>query len=177
MKVLAILVLTLSFLFGGESMSIYDFKVKDIDGHELTLERYKGKVMLIVNVASKCGFTGQYAGLEELDKKYKVQGLSILGFPCNQFLGQEPGTEEEIKNFCSSSFGVTFDMFSKIDVNGANTDPLYKYLKSEAGGALGVDAIKWNFTKFLVDRNGKVIRRYAPSTTPAEIEKDIKDLL
>jgi glutathione peroxidase len=177
MKLFTILILAWSFLFGGSSMSLYDFKVKDIDGHEFTLERYKGRVMLIVNVASQCGYTAQYAGLEELDKKYKAEGLSILGFPCNQFLSQEPGTEEEIKNFCSSNFGVTFDMFSKIDVNGKNTHPLYKYLKQKAGGALGIDAIKWNFTKFLVDRNGKVLRRYAPSTTLQEIDKDIKALL
>lgn len=163
-------------LFGGTAMQIYDIKVKDIDGNVVKLERYRGKVMLIVNVASKCGFTGQYAGLEALHKKCASKGLSILGFPCNQFLSQEPGTEEEIKNFCASNFGVEFDMFSKIDVNGENTHPLYRYLKSHAGGFI-TDTIKWNFTKFLVDREGRVVKRYAPSTKPSEIESDIQKLL
>lgn len=158
-------------------MNIYDFKVKTIDGQEITLEKYKDKVMLIVNVASKCGFTPQYEGLEALHVKYGEKGLAVLGFPCNQFLGQEPKDEEEIKNFCTLSFGVKFDMFSKIDVNGENTHPLYEYLKGKAGGVLGTEAIKWNFTKFLVDKNGKVVKRYAPSTTPQEIDEDIKKLL
>ena len=176
MKKLFIVLLLLTQLFGGEIMSIYDIHVKDIDGQEVKLDRYKGKVMLVVNVASKCGYTGQYAGLQELHKKYASQGLSILGFPCNQFLSQEPGTEEDIKNFCMSSFGVEFDMFSKIDVNGENTHPLYSLLKESGGGFL-TDTIKWNFTKFLLDREGRVIKRYSPSTTPKEIEKDIEKLL
>jgi glutathione peroxidase len=158
-------------------MNIYDIEVKDIDAHALKLEKYKGRVMLIVNVASNCGYTGQYEGLQKLHEKYSDKGLSVLGFPCNQFLSQEPGTEEEIKNFCMSKFGVGFDMFSKIDVNGDNTHPLYVFLKSKASGFLGSEGIKWNFTKFLVDREGKVIQRYAPSTTPAQIEADIEKLL
>ncbi|MBD3796252.1 MAG: glutathione peroxidase [Campylobacterales bacterium] len=157
-------------------MSIYDIEVQDIEHKTLKLEKYKGKVMLIVNVASKCGYTGQYAGLQELHEKYSDKGLSVLGFPCNQFLSQEPGTEEQIKNFCMTSFGVTFDMFAKIDVNGDNAHPLYKYLKQNAGGIFG-DNIKWNFTKFLVDRDGNVMKRYAPSTKPKDIEEDIKKLL
>lgn len=163
-------------LFAGENMSIYDIEVKDIDGKTQKLEKYKGRVMLIVNVASKCGYTGQYAGLQKLHEEYGDKGLSILGFPCNQFLSQEPGTEEEIKNFCMSSFGVEFDMFSKIDVNGEKTHPLYVLLKESAGGFV-TDTIKWNFTKFLVDKEGRVIKRYAPSETPKEIESDIKSLL
>ncbi len=158
-------------------MSIYDIKVKDINGAEFTLEKYKNKVMLIVNVASKCGFTGQYEGLEKLHENYADKGLAILGFPCNQFLAQEPGTENEIKEFCSLTYGVKFDMFSKIDVNGENTHELYKYLKNNSQGFMGTDIIKWNFTKFLVDKNGKVIKRYAPSTTPQQIEQDIVELL
>lgn len=177
MKILFITALMLSQLFGGGSMSIYDIEVKNIDKQTLKLKKYKDRVMLIVNVASKCGYTGQYAGLQELHEKYNEKGLSVLGFPCNQFLSQEPGTEEEIKNFCTTNFGVTFDMFSKIDVNGENTHPLYVYLKEQASGVLGSELIKWNFTKFLVDREGKVVARYAPSTTPQEIEGDIEKLL
>ena len=177
MKKLFILLLMMSQLFGGDAMNIYDIEVKNIDGQTIKLEKYKNRVMLIVNVASNCGYTNQYAGLQELHEKYNTQGLSVLGFPCNQFLSQEPGTEEEIKNFCMSSFGVSFDMFSKIDVNGADTHPLYVHLKENASGILGSEAIKWNFTKFLVDKNGKVLKRYAPSTTPKEIEQDIKNLL
>lgn len=175
MKVIFIIVLLTMGLL-GEKMSIYDFNVKDIEGNMVSMQKYQNRVMLIVNVASKCGYTSQYAGLQELHEKYSKKGLSILGFPCNQFLSQEPGTEEEIKNFCMSTFGVSFDMFSKINVNGDATHPLYAYLKEEAGGFV-VDAIKWNFTKFLVDTNGKVIKRYAPSVTPKEIEEDIKKLL
>jgi glutathione peroxidase len=163
-------------LHAGESMNIYDIEVKDIDGKTIKFEKYKNKVMLIVNVASHCGFTNQYSGLQKLHEKYASKGLNILGFPCNQFLSQEPGTEEEIKNFCMSSFGVEFDMFSKIDVNGDDTHPLYVYLKEHADGFL-VDTIKWNFTKFLVDKKGNVIKRYAPSTKPKEIQSDIEDLL
>jgi glutathione peroxidase len=176
MKYIAGILLLVASLIAGGKMSIYEIEVKDIDGKTLTLQKYENRVMLIVNVASKCGFTGQYEGLQELHEKYADQGLSILGFPCNQFLLQEPGTEEEIKNFCMSSFGVEFDMFSKIDVNGADTHPLYTYLKEQAGG-FAIDAIKWNFTKFLVDKKGKVIKRYAPSVKPSEIEEDIKKLL
>ncbi len=156
--------------------NIYDFQVTTIDGKETTLADYKGKAMLIVNVASKCGFTKQYSGLQELYEKYKDRGLVVLGFPCNQFGGQEPGSEEDIKNFCESNFGVTFPMFSKIDVNGDDAHPLYKFLKSEQSGMVN-SAIKWNFTKFLVDRNGKVIDRFAPQTEPAKIADDIEKIL
>lgn len=154
-------------------MSIYDFEVKTISGEIITMNAFKNKVLLIVNVASKCGFTEQYAGLENLYQKYKDKGLVILGFPCNQFMNQEPLNEEEIKSFCSLTYGVTFPMFSKIDVNGENTHPLYKYLKEAKKGLLGSEAIKWNFTKFLVDKNGTVINRYAPATKPESLEVDI----
>lgn len=157
--------------------SIYDFKVKTIQGEEITLEAYKGKVMLIVNVASKCGFTSQYDGLEALYKKYKDQGVVVLGFPCNQFGSQESGTEKEIQNFCRVNFGVTFPMFSKIKVNGDDTHPLYVHLKAEQSGILGSESIKWNFTKFLVDRTGKVVDRFGSSTKPHELEDDIEALL
>ncbi len=155
-------------------MTIYDFKVKTITGEETTLESYKGKVMLIVNVASKCGFTKQYIGLQELYEKYKDKGFVVLGFPCNQFMSQEPATEKEIQNFCQVNFGATFPMFAKIDVNGDNTHPLYEHLKSQASGFLGSESIKWNFTKFLVDKEGNVIERFGSSTEPSEIEKDIE---
>lgn len=157
--------------------SIYDFKLQTIDGEPTTLAPYKGKVLLIVNVASKCGFTPQYDGLEALYKKYKDRGLVVLGFPCNQFGSQEPGTESQIRNFCRVNFGVTFLMFAKIKVNGDNADPLYRYLKSSRPGLLGSEAIKWNFTKFLIDREGNVIERYAPATKPAELESEIEKLL
>lgn len=154
-------------------MSIYDFEVKTISGEIITMNAFKNKVLLIVNVASKCGFTEQYTGLENLYQKYKDKGLVILGFPCNQFMNQEPLNEEEIKSFCSLTYGVTFPMFSKIDVNGENTHPLYKYLKEAKKGLLASEAIKWNFTKFLVDKNGTVINRYAPATKPESLEVDI----
>jgi len=154
----------------------YDYTVKDIDGNELSMEEFKGKVVLIVNTASKCGFTKQYKGLEELYNKYKEDGFVILGFPCNQFGGQEPGTNEEIKNFCDITFSVSFPMMAKIDVNGKNEDPLYTFLKSEQGGVLG-DRIKWNFTKFLIDREGNVVDRFASKDTPESIEEDIKKYL
>jgi len=156
---------------------IYDFKVNTITGEEVALESYKGKVLLIVNTASKCGFTPQFKGLEELYKDYSGQGLEILGFPCNQFLKQDPGSDAEIGEFCSLNYGVTFPMFSKIEVNGAGTNPLYKYLKNEAKGVLGSEKIKWNFTKFLVSREGKVLKRYAPNVEPKDIIKDIEACL
>ncbi len=157
--------------------SIYDFSVKDIDGKQQSLAAYKGKAILVVNVASKCGFTPQYTGLEALYQKFRDQGLVVLGFPCDQFGHQEPGDEAEIKNFCALNYDVQFPLFAKIEVNGANTDPLYQYLKREAKGLLGSESIKWNFTKFLVDKNGKVAKRYAPTDTPESIEKDIAAVL
>lgn len=156
------------------SGEIYTIPVKTIDGTATTLDAYRGKVLLIVNVASKCGFTPQYKGLEAIYQKYKDQGLVVLGFPCNQFGGQEPGTEAEIQSFCSLNYGVTFPMFAKVDVNGSEEHPLYTYLKSQKGGLLGFDAIKWNFTKFLVDRTGQVVARYAPTSTPESIAADIE---
>lgn len=161
----------------GENMStksIYEFSAKSIDGKDVNLSKFKGNVLLIVNVASKCGFTPQYEGLESLYKKYKDKGLIILGFPCNQFGKQEPGTEEEIAQFCQTNYGVTFPMFAKIDVNGENAHPLYNFLKAKAPGILSTQDIKWNFTKFLVDREGNVVARYAPATTPDAIEKEIQ---
>lgn len=154
-------------------MSIYEFEVKTIGGETITMDAFKDKVLLIVNVASKCGFTEQYAGLESLYQKYKDKGLVVLGFPCNQFMNQEPLSEDEIKSFCSLTYGVTFPMFAKIDVNGENTHPLYKYLKESKKGLLGSEAIKWNFTKFLVDQNGNVLNRFAPATKPETLEVDI----
>jgi len=154
-------------------MSIYDFEVKTISGETITMDTFKNKLLLIVNVASKCGFTNQYEGLEALYQKYKDKGFVILGFPCNQFLAQEPLSEDEIKSFCSINYGVTFPMFAKIDVNGENAHPLYKYLKEAQKGLLGSEAIKWNFTKFLVDKNGTVVNRFAPATKPESLEVDI----
>lgn len=153
--------------------SIYSYKVKTIDGQEQSLSAYQGKMLLIVNVASQCGFTPQYDGLEALYEKYKEQGLEVLGFPCNQFGSQEPGTEQDIKQFCETRFSVKFPLFAKVDVNGPNTAPLYGFLKKKEKGLLGTEAIKWNFTKFLVDRDGTVLKRYAPQTTPASIAKDL----
>lgn len=154
-------------------MSIYDFEVKTISGEVISMDAFKNKLLLIVNVASKCGFTEQYTGLERLYQTYKDKGPVILGFPCNQFMNQEPLNEAEIKSFCSLTYGVTFPMFAKIDVNGENTHPLYQYLKEAKKGLLGSEAIKWNFTKFLVDKNGTVINRYAPATKPESLEVDI----
>lgn len=154
-------------------MSIFDFKVNALDGSERTLNDFAGKVMLIVNVASRCGFTPQYAGLEALYRKHKDAGLVVLGFPCNQFGAQEPGTEAEIQTFCATNYGVSFPMFAKVDVNGANAHALYRHLKSAKPGLLGTEAIKWNFTKFLVDRRGEVVARYAPNDKPEDLEQDI----
>jgi len=162
----------------GDKMStFYTYKATDIKGVEHTMSEYKGKIVLVVNVASKCGFTPQYEGLQKLYEKYEKKGLVILGFPSNQFREQEPGTNEEIQNFCKVNYGVTFPLFSKIDVNGDNTHPLYKYLKKEATGFLGSKSIKWNFTKFLVDAKGNVLKRYGSSTKPASISDEVKVLL
>ena len=157
--------------------SVYDFSVKDIHGKDQKLDRYKDKVMLIVNVASKCGFTPQYKGLEELYEKMQSRGLEVLGFPCNQFGAQEPGTEKEIESFCELNYGVKFPLFAKVDVNGDEAAPLYKYLKKTKPGLLGTEAIKWNFTKFLVDRKGDVIERYGSNVEPEAIAPDIEKLL
>src|SRR5258706_11399082 len=157
--------------------SIYDYSAKTLEGKTVSLSDFKGSAMLIVNTASKCGFTPQYAGLESLYEKLSGKGLTILGFPCNQFGQQEPGSEEEIGAFCRMNYGVSFPMFAKIDVNGPNAHPLYDYLKREQPGILGSKNIKWNFTKFLVDRNGKVVDRFAPMTKPEEIEKSIATVL
>ena len=156
---------------------IYDFSVKDIRGKTVKLDAYKGKALLIVNTASKCGFTPQYKGLEALYGKLHGNGLEILGFPCNQFGEQEPGDAKEIESFCEVNYGVTFPLFAKVDVNGDEAAPLYKYLKNAKPGLLGTEAIKWNFTKFLVDRNGVVVERYAPKVEPAAIAGDIEKLL
>jgi len=157
--------------------SIYDFKASRLNGEEEQLDAYRGKVMLIVNTASECGYTPQYAGLEALYRDLGVRGLVVLGFPCNQFGTQEPGDAAAIEQFCQANFGVSFPMFAKIEVNGDNAHPLYNYLKHEAAGVLGTEAIKWNFTKFLVDRNGKVVERYAPTTKPEDLTQAIEALL
>lgn len=157
--------------------SLYDFSARDIDGKERSLAEFRGKALLVVNVASKCGFTPQYEGLEALHKEWHAKGFEVLGFPCDQFGHQEPGDEKEIRDFCSLTYGVTFPMFAKIDVNGENAHPLYRWLKSEKKGLLGTEGIKWNFTKFLIDREGHVIERYAPTDTPAKIEKDLPAVL
>lgn len=157
--------------------TIYDYNVKNIDGELISLAQYKGKTLLIVNVASKCGFTDQYKELEEIYREYQSMGFEILAFPCNQFGAQEPGNEEEIKNFCQLTYDVTFPIFSKIDVNGENSDPLFVFLKESLPGILGSKKIKWNFTKFLVDKNGMPYARYAPTDKPRSILKDIKALL
>jgi glutathione peroxidase len=156
---------------------LYSIAVKTIDGEATTLERYRGQVMMIVNVASHCGFTPQYAGLELLYVKYKQTGFVVLGFPCNQFGRQEPGSEAEIGEFCNSRYGVTFPLFEKIDVNGPSAHPLYRHLRSAKKGLLGRESIAWNFTKFLVARNGEVLRRYGSRRTPAAIEQDIEAAL
>ena len=157
--------------------SIYDFKVKDIHGKTVDLDRYRGKVMLVVNTASQCGVTPQYKGLESVYEKLHGKGLEILGFPCNQFGGQEPGDEKEIAQFCELNFGVTFPMFAKVDVNGDDAAPLFKFLKAEKPGLLGSEAIKWNFTKFLVAPDGRTVTRYAPTVEPEKITGDIVEIL
>ena len=155
----------------------YDFSVKAIDGREVSLNEFAGKVVLIVNTASKCGFTPQYDGLEKLYEKYRERGFVVLGFPCNQFGAQEPGDEAEIAQFCSLKFNVSFPMFAKIDVNGESTHPLYQFLKAEKPGILSTEGVKWNFTKFLIDRSGKVVERYAPATKPEDLNEAIEALL
>jgi len=157
--------------------AITEFHVKAADGSDADLSAYAGKVLLVVNVASKCGFTPQYEGLEALHRKYADRGFEVLGFPCNQFGAQEPGNAEEIASFCSLTYDVTFPVFAKIDVNGSGADPLYGELKKQAPGFLGTEGIKWNFTKFLVGRDGQVVERYAPTTKPEEIAADVEKLL
>ena len=157
--------------------TLHDFDAIDIDGKPVSLGDYRGKALLIVNVASKCGFTPQYAGLETLWQDYREQGLVVLGFPCDQFGSQEPGDEEQIKSFCAINFGVTFPMFAKIDVNGDQAHPLWTWLKKEKSGLLGIGAIKWNFSKFLVGRDGKVLKRFAPTDTPESLVADIESAL
>lgn len=164
------------YMLNFENMKIYDFKVRNAKGVEVPMSDYKGKVLLIVNTATGCGFTPQYEGLQKLYDKYKDKGLEILDFPCNQFGHQAPGTEEEIQEFCTLKYKTTFPLFAKVEVNGKNEEPLFRYLKDQAGGFMG-DDIKWNFTKFLVSRDGTVIDRYAPVTKPESIEKDILKLL
>lgn len=159
------------------STSFYDFSADRLDGAPENLATYRGKVVLVVNTASECGFTPQYAGLQELYARYKDKGLVILGFPCNQFGGQEPGDSEQIGAFCQKNYGVDFPIFAKVEVNGDGAHPLYQYLKSSAKGVLGTEAIKWNFTKFLINREGQVVDRYAPTTKPEELVKDIEALL
>ena len=155
----------------------YDFAAIDINGKQQKLSQYEGKTLLIVNTASKCGFTPQYEGLQKLYDTYHDQGLEVLGFPCNQFGGQEPGSADEIAEFCKVNFGLSFPVMGKVDVNGANETPLFSWLKSEAPGLMGTKGIKWNFTKFLIGRDGKVVRRYAPTDKPEAIAKDIAKLL
>jgi glutathione peroxidase len=158
-------------------MSVYDFSAAALDGGARSLADYRGQALLVVNVASACGFTPQYAGLEALYRKYKDRGLVVLGFPCNQFGRQESGSHDEIRRFCSETYDVTFPMFAKVDVNGAGAHPLFAWLKQQKKGLLGTEAIKWNFSKFLVGRDGEVVKRYGPNDTPQAIEKDIVEIL
>ena len=158
-------------------MSLYDLDVTTIDGASQSMAEYRGKALLIVNVASQCGLTPQYAGLETLQMAYKDSGFAVLGFPCDQFGHQEPGTEAEIKSFCTLNYQLTFPLFAKVEVNGANAHPLFRLLKAERPGLLGTEAIKWNFTKFLVGRDGAVLKRYAPTDTPEQITKDVAALV
>jgi glutathione peroxidase len=177
-KLLALFFLLPLSIYAGEKMqSFYDFNATTITGKTLPMSVFKGKVILVVNVASKCGFTPQYEGLEELYENHVDENFTILGFPCNQFKEQEPGSHEQIQNFCKVNYGVTFPLFEKIYVNGENTHPLYKFLKHEATGILWTESIKWNFTKFLVNKKGKVITRYGSSTKPKDIEADIMKLI
>jgi glutathione peroxidase len=155
---------------------IYDFKALTSKGKEIDFSEFKGKVMLVVNTASKCGFTPQFAGLEELNKKYKDKGLVVIGFPCNQFASQDPGTDSEIEGFCQLNYGVSFQIMKKIDVNGNDAHPIFKYLKKKTGGWFG-SAIKWNFTKFLISKDGETVKRYAPITKPEKLEKEIEKML
>ena len=155
----------------------YDFSAKTLDGQDQPLADYKGKAMLVVNTASKCGFTPQYTGLEKLWETYKDHGLVVLGFPCDQFGHQEPGDADEIRNFCSLNYDVSFPLYEKVEVNGGAAHPLWKWLKKEKPGLLGMESIKWNFTKFLIDKNGRVVKRYAPTDTPEKIEKDLASVL
>lgn len=176
MKQLTVIIM-LTWLFSGAGKAqttqhFYDFKANTLQGKEISMKNFEGKVVLIVNTASKCGFTPQFEGLEALYKKYKDQGLVILGFPCNQFAHQDPGTNAEIGEFCTKNYGVSFQMMEKINVNGDNAHPLYKYLKNALNGSFG-DSIKWNFTKFLMDRNGFPVKRFAPTVKPADMEVDI----
>ncbi len=159
------------------SQNLFSFKVKSANGEATSLDAYKDKVVLIVNVASKCGFTPQYKGLEELYQKYKDKGLVILGFPCNQFGGQEPGSDSEIQSFCQLNYGVSFPVMGKIEVNGASADPLFVWLKKSAPGLLGTELIKWNFTKFLIDKGGNVVKRFGPQDEPHKLAEDIEKLL
>jgi glutathione peroxidase len=161
----------------GNPTAPYDFVVRTSEGDETTLDSYRGRVLLIVNVASQCGFTPQYEGLESLYQSYRDGGFAVLAFPCNQFAGQEPGTDSEIRSFCASRYQVTFPLFSKIEVNGSEAHPLYRWLKAQAPGVLGTQSIKWNFTKFLVDRSGRVVERFGPSATPASIEAHVRSLV
>jgi glutathione peroxidase len=158
-------------------VSVYPFKVTTIKGEEVSLENYKGKVLLVVNTASECGLTPQYAELQKIYDQYKENGFTVLGFPCNQFGSQEPGSEEKISEFCSINYGVGFSMFAKVEVNGENAHPLFQYLKEEAPGDQELSDIAWNFAKFLVDRNGQVVSRYAPTVSPTDISDDIEKLL
>ncbi|MET1179425.1 glutathione peroxidase [Peribacillus simplex] len=158
-------------------MSIYEFEVNKINGETISLEEYRGKVMIIVNTASKCGFSPQYDDLQSLYVQYKEDGVVVLGFPCNQFLNQEPGDNLEIDSYCKLNRGITFPMFAKVNVNGKEAHPLFNYLTENAPGVMGSKSIKWNFTKFLIDRNGNIVSRYAPKTKPLEMEEDIKKLL
>lgn len=157
--------------------TVFDFSADNIAGEKVDLSQYRGKVLLVVNTASKCGFTPQYKGLQAIYEKYREQGLEVLGFPCNQFGHQEPGDSAQINEFCEINFGVDFPLFGKIDVNGADAHPLYKHLKSQAPGLLGSKGVKWNFTKFLVNRDGEVVKRYAPTDKPESLAKDIEKLL
>ncbi len=177
-KIVVFLFLSLFIVntFSQSDKSVYDFKLKTLQGKDIKLKSYKGKVLLIVNTASKCGLTPQYDGLEELYRKYSEKGFVVLGFPCNQFLGQEPGTAEEIEKFCTSKYDITFPLFEKIEVNGDNTHSLYQFLKNSLP-LDGKNDIRWNFEKFLIDQNGKPVKRYAPKTKPKELESDIEELL